>query len=225
MPLVAQAKLLRSLQERVLERVGGTEPIRIDVRVVAATNRDLAADVANQRFRSDLFFRLNVVRLMLPPLRERREDIPLLVEHFLEQAQQRSGRRNIRISEEGLLLLERHDWPGNVRELQNVCARLVAMANDGATVCEPELDVLTPPAPRGMPLPSVELRDIIDYCEEQIVRRMLERHGDNRTKTAASLGISRQALQQKLSRYRDRDARPRPAVEEGACVDGRTRRA
>ena len=223
LPLVAQAKLLRSLQERVLERVGGSESIRIDVRIVAATNRDLAAEVAGNRFRRDLFFRLNVVPLHLPPLRERREDIAALVERFLSRSQQRSGRRDIRISDEGLLLLERHDWPGNVRELENVCARLVALADDGATISAADIDRLTPAEPRDLPLPSAELRDIVDYCEQQIVRRMLDRHSGNRTKTAASLGISRQALQQKLSRYRDEGTRA--PLDKGGRADRRSGRA
>jgi transcriptional regulator with PAS, ATPase and Fis domain len=201
LPGGAQAKLLRALQERSIERIGGSEPIEVDFRLVAATNRDLAADIASRTFRRDLFYRLNVVAIRLPALRERMGDIPLLARHFLEIAMRRLGRHGIRLSEHAVTRLEAYPWPGNVRELENVSTRLVALASSDTILGPEHLDLMIEGELTGSPLPSADLRDIIDFCEREIIRRMLERHGGNRTRTAEALGISRQALQQKLARY------------------------
>ena len=202
LPGGAQAKLLRALQERVIERVGGNEPIRIDVRLVAATNQDLEAGMAKRSFRRDLFFRLNVVAVTLPPLRDRLDDIRLLVDHFMGRALDRMGKRDIRLNEHAYSTLERYPWPGNVRELENLCTRLVALAASGASLGPEHLNLLIIDELADSPLPTTDLRDILDFCEREIVKRMLSRHGGNRTKTARALGISRQALQQKLARFR-----------------------
>src|ERR1041385_1122767 len=129
MPLGLQPKLLRALQERTIERVGGNESIRIDVRVLAATNRDLETLMKDGRFREDLYYRLNVVTLTLPPLRERRRDIPLLVEHFLGKYGPELGERGV--APDALDRLVGHEWPGNVRELENVIQRAMVMATSG----------------------------------------------------------------------------------------------
>jgi DNA-binding NtrC family response regulator len=202
LPANAQAKLLRALQERVIERVGGTEPIRVDLRLIAATNHDLEAGMAKRSFRRDLFFRLNVVAVTLPPLRERLEDVPLLVDHFLARAQLKMSKSDIRLNEHACATLLRYPWPGNVRELENLCTRLVALAPSGAVIGPEHLNLFIMDDLADSPLPSTDLRDILDLCEREIVKRMLDRNGGNRTKTAHVLGISRQALQQKLARFR-----------------------
>jgi two-component system nitrogen regulation response regulator NtrX len=134
----AQAKLLRALEVGQVERVGGSEPVKVDVRILAATNRDLRAEVAAGRFREDLFFRLHVIPLQLPPLRERREDIPLLVRHFLERSRVRHGLRPPRVSPTAMDALTRHSWPGNVRELANILERL-SILHAGADVGAAEI--------------------------------------------------------------------------------------
>jgi two-component system response regulator HydG len=202
LPAGAQAKLLRALQERVIERVGGSDAIRVDIRLIAATNQDLEEGMAKRNFRRDLFFRLNVVAVTLPPLRERIEDVPLLVDHFLARAQEKMGKRDIRLNEYASDTLLRYPWPGNVRELENLCTRLVALAQSGAVLGPEHLNLFIMEDLADSPLPSTDLRDILDFCEREIVKRMLDRHGGNRTKTARALGISRQALQQKLARFR-----------------------
>jgi transcriptional regulator with GAF, ATPase, and Fis domain len=128
LPLEHQVALLRVLQEREFERVGGGRPIRADVRVIAATNRDLETAIAEKTFRSDLYYRLNVFPVVVPPLRERREDIPLLLEHFLHRFARRTGKRINKICKETLNMVESYDWPGNVRELQNVVERAVIVS-------------------------------------------------------------------------------------------------
>jgi transcriptional regulator with PAS, ATPase and Fis domain len=206
LPAPAQAKLLRALQERTIERVGGTDAIRVDFRLVAATNQDLESGTAKGSFRRDLFFRLNVVSVHLPPLRERLEDVPLLVAHFLSRATERMDKRDIRLNKHAVAAMQRYPWPGNVRELENVCTRLIALAPNGSVLGPENLDLFIAEEVANSPLPSAELRDILDFCEREIVKRMLDRHSGNRTKTARSLGISRQALQQKLARFRGTSA-------------------
>src|SRR5207245_4241873 len=134
MPVELQTKLLRALQERTIERLGGQDPIRVDVRVLAATNRDLEALMKDGRFREDLYYRLNVVTMSLPPLRERRRDIPLLVEHFLAKYAAELGERGV--APEALDRLVGYDWPGNVRELENVVQRAMVMATAGVILPE-----------------------------------------------------------------------------------------
>ena len=216
LPLAAQAKLLRALQERQIERVGGTETIRVDIRLIAATNQDLEGEIARGAFRRDLFFRLNVVAVNLPPLRQRVADIPALSDHFLARAQRRMGKRDIRLNEHARESLVHYPWPGNVRELENLCTRWAALTPSGAVLGPEHIGLIARNAPANSPLPATELRDIVDYCEREIVRRMLDHNGGNRTKTARDLGISRQALQQKLSRYRSGDKSPSDDSDEAA---------
>jgi DNA-binding NtrC family response regulator len=156
MPPAMQAKLLRVLQEGELERVGGSETLKVDARVVAATNKDLPAEISAGRFREDLYYRLNVVNIHLPPLRERREDVPALVEHFLAEACQRNGRRPLALSPEALGALTAYDYPGNVRELRNLVERLAILCEGPRVTGAETADLLPRPrgAPAAGPLPS-----------------------------------------------------------------------
>jgi transcriptional regulator with PAS, ATPase and Fis domain len=141
MPLSMQVKLLRALQEKVIVRVGNTKPTKVDVRVIAATNRDLSAMISSGLFRLDLYYRISTLQIEVPALRDRREDIPVLAEHFLEKFRQQSDPgRIIRIDQTGLDLLTRYDWPGNVRELENVVSRLIVLAH-GSTITAPDINI------------------------------------------------------------------------------------
>jgi transcriptional regulator with PAS, ATPase and Fis domain len=200
--LPAQAKLLRALQQHAIDRIGGGESIPIDVRVVAATNQNLEEAVAKSRFRRDLFFRLNVVAVRLPSLRERRDDIMALADYFLAHAQAGLGKTGIELDEDARAALLRHDWPGNVRELENLVLRLVALTPDGTAVRARDLGLFVPDGELHPALPLSNLREILELCEREIIRRLLDRNLGNRSQTARDLGISRQALQQKLARLR-----------------------
>ena len=196
-----QVKLLRALQERVVERVGGGEPIPIDVRVLAATNRDLEADVAADRFRSDLYYRINVVPLVMPPLRERREDIELLGETFLE----RQGSEAPELSERALRALVEYGWPGNVRELENAIEHGIAMT-EGSSIDIAELPLPVRRSGRAEALREewrqgeIDFEELVARFESEILREALERNEWNQTRTAAKLGITRRILKLKMDR-------------------------
>lgn len=194
-----QAKLLRFLQEREIKRVGGTEGIKLDVRVIAATHQDLEALVKEGRFREDLFYRLSVVSLLLPPLRERKEDIPLLAEHFLSKYASQSRREISHISPEAMALLCEHDWPGNVRELEHVIERAVALTANPVLLPEDLPPKLRREAgtevPEGRPLTLKEL-------ERQHIQRVLRVAGGNKKLAADLLGIHRRTLYRLAKRYR-----------------------
>ena len=193
-----QLRLLRVLQEGEVRRVGGAGTRRVDVRVIAATNADLEADVAAGRFRRDLFYRLNVFPVRLPPLRERTEDIPALADHFLRQACRRARRAVPAVGPEALLLLRGYPWPGNVRELENEIERAVALADDGRPLGPKHLsDRIATGA--GAP-PSLQT---LNEAVEALKRRMLEdalRECGSKTQAAERLGLTRQSLQQMLRR-------------------------
>jgi len=191
LPASVQAKLLRFLQERQFTRLGGVEPVRVDVRVIAATNRDLEREVREGRFREDLFYRLNVFPIELPPLRERREDIPLLVEHFLRQR----NRPPDVVSPEAMEALLAYDWPGNVRELENVIERALILAGEGRIT--PDL------LPFGRPKAGakVELPDEgvnLEEVERELITQALEKAGWNKAKAAKLLGITRRRLYSRM---------------------------
>jgi DNA-binding NtrC family response regulator len=207
MPLAAQVKILRVLQERELERVGGRQPIKVDVRIIAATHVDLEAAVAAGRFRQDLYYRLQVLEVRIPPLRERPGDAALLAGHFLEQLSARMRKRGLRLTREALALIEAHPWPGNVRELGNVIERAVAVTPSHGTIGA-ELLALRPaaaasaaPAARAdVPSGAGGIREAVEQLERTLVQRALESHAGNITRAAAQLGITRQALSQKMTR-------------------------
>jgi len=200
MSLLLQAKLLRVIQTKSFERVGGSETITSDVRLIVATNRDLEEEVREGRFREDLFYRLNVVPVTLPPLRERKEDIPLLAEHFLKEIAERNGKLIRGFSPQAMDLLVRNRWKGNVRELENVVERAVIMGR--GDIVEPgdlpghmmqEGDSLVSGVIPGRPLSDLEREAILST---------LEMTGGNRTETARLLGISRRTLQYKLKEFK-----------------------
>lgn len=206
MPLVLQAKLLRILQEREFERIGGHQTIKVDIRVIAATNRDLQAMVKEGTFREDLFYRLNVIHLILPPLRDRREDISLLANHFLQKFSSENQRDIIDIDPMAMSLLTAWSWPGNIRELSNVIERAVVM-NSGPIIFSEDLppQIRQPVCNAGeaktAPVGERNLKEEIKRVEKRIIMEVLEQQEGNRTRTALMLGISRRALMYKLQEY------------------------
>ena len=207
LPLEAQAKLLRVLQEHEVERVGGTHPIRIDARVVAATNRDLAAEVRANRFRADLFFRLNVFPIQIPPLRDRREDIPSLIDALVRTLAVRLGSDPKGVEEDAVSYLQAYDWPGNVRELQNVLERASILARGRRIRLEdlPELRNATeevPPVQATDDSASISLKERVDAYERGLVADALRRAQGNQSEAARLLRTSRATLQYKMKTYR-----------------------
>jgi two-component system response regulator HydG len=196
-----QVKLLRVLQHREVIRVGATDPEPIDTRLIAATNRDLEEEIKRGSFRSDLFYRLNVIALHLPPLRQRREDIPLLADHFLQRSAQTRGENAKLLSAEALAVLQEYTWPGNVRELENALERAVILTS-GNTIgpaalperiterkSEPLVAERTPPNPT------------LEAIERAYILWVLQSEGGNKTRAAEALGIDPSTLYRKLSRY------------------------
>jgi two-component system nitrogen regulation response regulator NtrX len=207
MPAETQAKVLRVLQERTFERVGGSRPVEVDVRVVAATHRDLAEEARRGRFREDLYYRLKVVEIDLPPLRERPEDVPALADHFLEAVSRRLGRAAKPLSPAALARLTRHPWPGNVRELRNAIEQAAVLA-PGAAIEADDLG-LEARGPRGgagtqaaIAEPDMTFADAkrhaVDSFERGFLLQALRANGGNVSRTAAAIGMVRQSLQQKI---------------------------
>jgi len=201
-----QAKLLRVLQERSFERVGSSETIHVDVRVLATTNRDLEAEVAAGRFRQDLYYRLAVVPLWVPPLRDRREDVPELIDYFLARCAARLGRQPPVLDGSAMELLTGYPWPGNVRELENIITRVSVLAS-GAPITADELrrwlgDAMRADrsagesAPAGLPL-GLSLEEM----ERRLIEATLEQFGGHRERTAKALGIGVRTLSGKLRQY------------------------
>ena len=205
-----QAKVLRVLQERSFERVGGTEPIEVDVRVVAATHRDLEADVASGRFREDLYYRLKVVEIAMPPLRERPEDLPALAGRFLEQVAARLERPTKHLAAEALAALARHSWPGNVRELRNVIEQAAVLsASDEIQAKELQIDSSRGASGDAVPVSDVPFgdakREAVAAFERSYLLRALRDHAGNISRTAEAIGMVRQSLQQKIRELGLRD--------------------
>jgi len=199
-----QAKLLRVLQEREIERVGGGQAIKIDVRIVAATNADVPAAVAAGTFREDLYYRLNVVHLTVPPLRDRVDDIPLLVEHFIRRYNHEFGKRIQGLTPEALDALCAYRWPGNVRELQNVVERSIVLV-DGPLIGVDDLPLELSVGASGPPRSdAVPLNEATDRFERQIVLRTLDRVDGNVSEAARALGLHRNSLKAKLDRWKIR---------------------
>ena len=200
MPLAMQAKLLRVLQEREIERVGGNETIKVDTRVVAATNRDLVAACEKGEFRADLYDRFNVVPLAIPPLRARREDIPVLARHFLDLAARANDRRDMRIEDDAIAVLAAYSFPGNVRELRNLMERIVILNPDNVIRAD---DVRTSipgggaPKATGLYRPGVPFRVLVEEAERVILQDALAHHGGQMAATARALDLERSHLYKK----------------------------
>ncbi|HEV2799134.1 MAG TPA: sigma 54-interacting transcriptional regulator [Pyrinomonadaceae bacterium] len=221
LPLDIQPKLLRFLQEGEIQPLGEQRPVKVDVRIIAATNSDLEDMVRDGRFREDLYYRLNVIRLRVPPLRERRSEIPTLVNHYIGHYARKFGRSDIRITPETIDLLMVCDWPGNIRQLVNEIQRIMARAEDGTLITpehlSPELKRTAPPvsttntnlAAFGAPAPqssaqggeNLSLPDAVEDLERRMIADALRRHKGNISRAARELGITRRGLQLKLGRY------------------------
>ena len=206
-----QVKLLRALQEREFERVGGTQTIRVDVRVIAATNRDLEKAIREKQFREDLYYRLNVVPILLPSLRERREDIPLLVGHFLKKASLENGKKTKYVSDEAMEHLMNYSWPGNIRELENAVERAVILCKSDTL----EADLFPIPVKKGHPaaMPqssetldsaagvNASLGDAVGALEKGMIQEALRLNAGNQRKAAKALGITERILGYKIKSY------------------------
>ncbi|MBI5248781.1 MAG: sigma-54-dependent Fis family transcriptional regulator [Desulfomonile tiedjei] len=206
MSLALQVKLLRVLQEHEFQRVGGNKDIKVDVRIIAATNKDLKEEVEGGRFRGDLFFRLNVVRIDVPPLRDRREDIPFLVAHFVSKFCEKLGRSLKEVDADVMLALFRYSWPGNVRELENIIERALVLCKSATIMPEdlpaelresPEIETQLDTLISG----EKGLTETLDAIEERIILQALKNSGNVQAQAAKALGISRSNLQYKMKKY------------------------
>jgi DNA-binding NtrC family response regulator len=223
MPVVLQVKLLRVLQERTFEPVGSDRTVQVDVRIVAATNQDLEELVKVGKFREDLFYRLNVIPLTVPALRERREDIPLLLSHFLTRHAEARGARVLGFSDDAIGELAAFDWPGNVRELENLVERLVVIKRHGTIGVSdlPDKYRARPPAAAPsseaalgeLPEEGIDLRRVLASYEESLIAQALARAGGNKTRAGELLGLNRTTLVEKLKRIPALQGMAEPAAE------------
>ena len=200
--LEMQPKLLRVLEQREVRRVGGNEVFKVDVRVIAATNRDLVSEVQRSRFREDLFYRISVVRINLPPLREKREDIPFLAQQFAREfSEQYGGGGDVAVSAEALEILKHYHWPGNVRELRNVITRAMAMGNGNAL--RPRDFIMPLPSEGRQRVPSLDslIGKTLEEIEKAAIMKTLKAHGGNKSAAARVLGIAYSTLYEKIKKY------------------------
>jgi two-component system nitrogen regulation response regulator NtrX len=206
MPLTTQAKILRVLTDQSYHRVGGQRPVKVDVRVLSATSRNLQDEISAGRFREDLFYRLNVVPVRLPPLRERREDIPELVSHFLARFAAERRMTSLRISEEAMAALQAHDWPGNVRQLRNTIERTIILAPGDREAIDVDLlppEILDNQSAMGgsttaMAIMGSPLREARESFEREYLKIQIRRFSGNISRTASFIGMERSALHRKL---------------------------
>ncbi|MFQ5677164.1 MAG: sigma 54-interacting transcriptional regulator, partial [bacterium] len=205
MPVSSQAKILRALQERSFRRVGGNKEIAVDVRVIAATNKNLEHEMREGNFREDLYFRLSVLELQLPPLRQRRDDIPLLVTHFIRKVEEKLEMKIKGFSTKAMnLLMTEYDWPGNIRELENEVERAITLAGAGSLIqpedLSPKIYKSTPNIELPNALNAENLREAVDILERHLINDALTKYNWNKSEVARKLGISRLGLQKKLDR-------------------------
>lgn len=198
MSLQTQAKVLRVIETQEFQRVGGNRNIKVDVRIISATNKDLGEEVKRENFREDLYFRLNVIPIQVPPLRERLDDIPLLVEHFLELFASEYGRQSKKITPESVKILQKHTWPGNIRELKNVLERLLIMTPSKTIMPG---DLFIPDSAKADYFDFNSLKEARDLFEKDFITRKLEENGWNVSKTAEILDIERSNLHRKIKAY------------------------
>ena len=209
MSLDIQAKLLRVIEENSFERVGGTKTLEVDVRLITATNKDLEKRIKAGQFREDLYYRINVVRFHLPPLRQRKEDIPLLVTHFIEKYTHKYHKQVIKFSDDALAALRAYDWPGNIRELENVINNAVLLSERGIIGVEGlKRNIVADDLEKQLAIDIskvTSLKDTIDEVvnsyEKQIIQQVLARNGYNKSQTASALAITRKTLAQKIEKY------------------------
>ncbi len=205
LPLPIQAKLLRALQEGEIQPVGTARVERVDVRVVACTNRDLAAEVRAGRFREDLYYRLAVVELLVPPLRDRREDIPTLAAEFARRLAERFGMQDVGLLPELLAALQQFDWPGNVRQLENAVARLLALSTGGQlgleALAEPSVAPAADESAEAPPEGTLSLREQVEAVERSLIGRTMAAVGGNQSEAARRLGLNRGSLIERLRKY------------------------
>jgi two-component system response regulator PilR (NtrC family) len=208
LPLMMQVKLLRVLQDREFKRVGGTEDIRVDVRILSATNKDLEGAVREKQFREDLFYRLNVIQIRIPSLRERKEDIPLLTSHFLKRYSEELGKQISQISPEALRVLVQYDYPGNVRELQNIIERAMALetsqeltAQNLSSYIEEQLPIKKRPLDLEIPSEGVDLEKIVEDVERTLLLKALDRTKGIKKKAAEVLHINFRSMRYRLEKY------------------------
>ncbi len=211
MPMLLQAKFLRILQEQVFERVGGTKELQVDVRILAATNKDLKQEVKDGKFREDLFYRLNVLNLHLPPLRERRDDIPLLINHFIKKYAEQLNNPSLDIKPEVVRLLSGLAWEGNVRELENIIERASILCNNncieivdiqpGNEEDSPQSSVEINFDPENMEITDTSLPDMLGAIEKKMLRNALKKAGNVQTRAAKILGITKSLLQYKMKKF------------------------
>lgn len=211
-PVSVQVKLLRAVQEREIRRVGDTRDVKVDVRLIAASNRDLARAVADGHLREDLFYRLNVIPIHLPPLRQRREDIPLLVAHFIEKVSRALGRTPKPVTPEAMAILERYHWPGNIRELENVVERAIVLGSGEALDVEALPPALLAPTnqedlPLDLPPQGLNLDELLDRIEQRYLELALRRTGGVQTRAAELLGLSFRQFRYKLQKHLQRAPR------------------
>jgi two-component system response regulator PilR (NtrC family) len=223
-PLETQAKLLRVIQEREFMRLGGVETIHVDVRIIAATNVDLRQMVEEGKFREDLFYRLHVITVQLPPLRERKEDIPILVQHFLEKYGEENNRRDIELTPDALDLLMDYDWPGNVRELENVIERAVVLSSglriDSSLVPDHVKSTRRFQVPQFvLPPEGISFRDVINDFEKRLIESTLEAAGGVQKRAAELLHIKPTTLNEMIKRHDIRSRRPRRTATEDEATD------
>ena len=218
LPLLMQVKLLRVLQDKEFKRVGGTEDIRVDVRIISATNKDLEEGVREKRFREDLFYRLNVIQIKIPPLREKREDIPPLTTHFLKKYSEELNKNMSTISPEALRILLNYDYPGNVRELQNIIERAVALestqeltAQNLSSYLDEQLPLKKRPLDLEIPNEGIDLEKVVEDLERTLLLKALEKTKGIKKKAADLLHINFRSMRYRLEKYRlnqDGDSEP-----------------
>ncbi|MDZ5472590.1 sigma 54-interacting transcriptional regulator [Bacillus sp. 31A1R] len=199
MPMNMQVKLLRALQEGEIESVGSTNPTMVDVRIIAATNRPLEKMMEEKRFREDLFYRINVVPFMIPALRERMEDLPVLLNYFIKKITKKSGKRIHSIQESVIELFNEYSWPGNIRELENVVEAAIHLTNEEVISLDSLPDYIKDSS--VYPLGKKKLKEILDETEKRVLRQSLIKFNDDKLQAAKALGISKSTMYEKLKKY------------------------
>lgn len=206
MALFTQAKLLRILQDKEVEKIGGSLPVKVDVRIIASTNKDLVSEVKNKKFREDLFYRLNVVTIFIPPLRDRKEDIPLLADHFIEKESKASNKKIYQVTREASEILTDYSWPGNIREFENVVKRAVVMVEENETFITPShLPLHLKGLPDGIvfkfPEESASLDEAVSAFEKELILKALHKTGGVQSRAAQLLGITERSIWHRIKKY------------------------